>query len=49
MLNERPEGKAYPTWPMGMPPFIGLPVSGIMLCVAVLYAIRHIGGYRKGQ
>ncbi len=29
--------------------FIGLPVSGIMLCVAVLYAIRHIGGYRKGQ
>ena len=19
MLNERPEGKAYPTWPMGMP------------------------------
>ncbi len=29
--------------------FIGLPVSGILLCVAVLYAIRHIGGYRKGQ
>ena len=19
MLNEQPEGKAYPTWPMGMP------------------------------
>ena len=33
----------------GHAPFIGLPVSGIMLCVAVLYAIRHIGGYRKGQ
>ena len=33
----------------GQAPFIGLPVSGIMLCVAVLYAIRHIGGYRKGQ
>ena len=49
MLNERPEGKAYPTCPHGHAPFIGLPVSGIMLCVAVLYAIRHIGGYRKGQ
>lgn len=35
--------------PHGHAPFIGLPVSGIMLCVAVLYAIRHIGGYRKGQ
>ena len=33
----------------GHAPFIGQPVSGIMLCVAVLYAIRHIGGYRKGQ
>lgn len=33
----------------GHAPFIGLLVSGIMLCVAVLYAIRHIGGYRKGQ
>ena len=33
----------------GHAPFIGLQVSGIMLCVAVLYAIRHIGGYRKGQ
>ena len=30
-------------------PLISMPVSGIMLCVAVLYAIRHIGGYRKGQ
>ena len=33
----------------GHTPFIGLPVSGIMLCVAVLSAIRHIGVYRKGQ
>lgn len=49
MLNERPEGKAYPNLTHGHAPFIGLPVSGIMLCVAVLYAIRHIGGYRKGQ
>lgn len=30
-------------------PLISMPVSGIMLCVAVLYAIRYIGGYRKGQ
>lgn len=48
MLNERPEGKAS-NLTHGHAPFIGLPVSGIMLCVAVLYAIRHIGGYRKGQ
>lgn len=30
-------------------PLISMPVSGIMLCVAVLYAIRYIGGYRKGH
>lgn len=49
MLNERPEGKDVSNLTHGHAPFIGLPVSGIMLCVAVLYAIRHIGGYRKGQ
>ena len=49
MLNERPEGKDVSNLAHGHAPFIGLPVSGIMLCVAVLYAIQHIGGYRKGQ
>ena len=28
---------------------ISLPASGIMSCGAVWYAIRYIGGYRKGQ
>lgn len=31
----------------GHAPLIGLPVSGIMSCGAVWYAIRYIGGYGR--
>lgn len=31
----------------GHAPLLSLPVSGIMLCGAVLYAIRYIGGYGR--
>lgn len=31
----------------GHTPFIGLPVSGIMLCGAILYSILFIGGHGR--
>lgn len=31
----------------GHAPFIGLPVSGIMLCGAILYSILFIGGHGR--